>query len=293
MNSPSKTSRVTTRWRLARTLLVAAALIALIAGGANAEIQFIGVEHATTGTSGVDVITIVTPAGAAIGDTLVAVLTARGQMSTFDPLNPAEPQWVKPDGTWDRVTSVARNNQIYQAILVKELSSAPEASYAFKVKFDQPATIRLAGALLAYEGVASVIGPAAASRGNDPTCTQNAWPSTGITQYNNANWAATPCQAAKYSIRANSRNAPVDGTLLLGAWVHGWASVSTDQTWTFPAGMTLRDSFENNSGVRGLSQFIAEEEVDAGPTGFRTVRPSDTGNVVHSIGQLILLVPQP
>lgn len=186
-----------------------------------------------------------------------------------------------------------RWNQIYQAILVKHLDAAPAASYDFKVKFDQTTTIRLAGALLAYSGVDSVIGPAAASRGNDPACTQNAWPRTGITQYNNANWAATPCQATKYSIRANGRNAPVADSLLLGAWVHGWSNVSTDQSWTAPAGMTERASFENNSGVRGLSQLIADELVDAGATGFRTARPSDTGNVVHSIGQLILLAPEP
>jgi len=291
MNCSSRKARSTILWRQAGAVVFAAGLIALFASGASAQIAFINESHATTGTSGVDVITIATPAGA--GDTLIAVLTARGQMSTFDPLNPAEPQWIKPDGTWDRISSVARNNQVFQAIFVKYLDSSGAApSYSFKVKFDQPTTIRLAGALLFFNGVDSVLGPALASRGNDPACTQNAWPRTGVTQYNNANWAATQCQAAKYSILANGRNAPVGGAVLLGAWVHGWANVSTDQTWTYPLGMTPLASFENNSGVRGLSQFIAGERVfAAGGTGARVARPSDTGGVVHSIGQLILLLP--
>jgi hypothetical protein len=214
-------------------------------------------------------------------------------MSTFDPSSPALPTWTPPDLTWQLVSSVARNNQLYQAIFIRRVLGAPAADYRFSITFDQTTTVRLAGALLTYAGVgaAAPAGPNPASFGNDPACTANAWSGTGITRYHNAGWAATPCQNATYSVTATGQNVTAPGGVLLGAWVHGFADVSLNQTWNPPAGMTRRARFENNSGVRGLAQLIGDQPAVVGATGDKSASPTQTGNVVHSIGQLIVLCP--
>lgn len=265
---------------------------ALVAGGAQAAVQFVAASTGTTGTGSADTVAIATPAGAATGHLLVAIVTARGQMSSFDAANPAVPTWTGVGGGWTVVSTVSRNNQVFQAILARRLTAAPAASYRFKVAFDQATTIRLAGSVLAYSGAQSVAPLDPGSNGNDPSCTGGAWRGTGITQYNSAAWAASPCQASTYRVRANELMTLSAGTALVAAWVHGYSSTSVNQGWTLNAPMNARAQVENKSGVRGLAQLVSDQiNPPIGLTGHRIAAPAQTGGVVHGVGQLLLLCP--
>lgn len=279
--------------RTRAALGTAAVAVALsVPGFAQAAVQFVAASSATTGTGSGSTLTIVTPAGAAAGQVLVAVITARGQMSTFDPLNPAAPTWTGSGGGWVVVSNVARNNQLFQVVLARRLNAAPAASYSFQVTFDQATTVRLAGTVLAYSGVGSIAPFDASANANDPACTAGAWSGTGITQYNSTAWTATPCQASGYRVKAYELMTLGSGAALVGAFVHGYSSTSVNQTWTGPAGMAVRGQVENKSGVRGLAQLVTDQiNPPLGLTGDRVAAPAQTGGVVHSIGQLMLLCP--